>query len=768
MTCRRLSSSVVIGLLLISGLRNLAADDKQTAKVYGEWKILVKCDKGPEYDSLIKKEGLPLFRQAGGRMVGWWKTLVGNLYEQVTIWEYDDMAAFERAIGILGGEPKFAKFVAQRDPLLAGEENRFLRLTGKAEPPTLAEPAKFVVHEIHRVPLAKADDYRNEMERRGLVLLKQHGFHPVGPFRVEIGRWTEFTYLFRFNSIAERERLIADFAASGDSAEYRRILAESVSEVTTRLLMPAPFAAPTLPQTTSREIRSEFLPHVEAIADGVFAAGFADRYHSANCGWVVEGEAATLVDLPRGIKIVDFLREARRIGGKPIRSVVLTHLEPGDAAIVAQLPRHGVGSIITTPAIRDRLVAGMGKGSTSIQVADARSVLPSGIRLFSADDVMSAGASAVFFPERRVLFAGPLVVNGPRAELPGTDTARWIAALRVLERMDADCVVPGFGSWTGGRMIARQRHFLEELRRQIAFVISQGHSPSAMKREIRLPGDAFVWMPYDTPTVADLNHVYDELTVPAAPFDGRPPSSGHSLPHALVLYADQPHEPAAIVEGLTPVFEATGVVPHFTVDVRALTSENLSKVELLVILRDGLMRPTEDPSRHYEWMTDSQQEAVDRFVRAGGGLLCLHNSLGLYPEHGAYLKLAGGRYLGHGPLERFRVEIVDPAHPITRGIEAFSVADEQHTPSYDAAKVHLLLRNRSDDGKAVAAAGWASEPGRGRLCYLANGHTRESLLHPTYQRLMQNAVQWCLRRESPGSPPRTQAISHAVSSVKTD
>ena len=114
MICRPFSFSVAIGLMLLSGLAAHAAEDKQTAKVYGEWKILVKCDKGPEYESLIKSEGLSLFRQAGGRMVGWWKTLVGNLYEHVTIWEYDDMAAFERAIGILGSEPKFAKFVAKR------------------------------------------------------------------------------------------------------------------------------------------------------------------------------------------------------------------------------------------------------------------------------------------------------------------------------------------------------------------------------------------------------------------------------------------------------------------------------------------------------------------------------------------------------------------------------------------------------------------------------------------------------------------------------
>ena len=37
----------------------------------------------------------------------------------------------------------------------------------------------------------------------------------------------------------------------------------------------------------------------------------------------------------------------------------------------------------------------------------------------------------------------------------------------------------------------------------------------------------------------------------------------------------------------------------------------------------------------------------------------------------------------HGPLERFRVEVVDSQHPVTRGVEAFFVADEQHTPQPD-------------------------------------------------------------------------------------
>src|SRR5262249_4112798 len=164
----------------------------------------------------------------------------------------------------------------------------------------------------------------------------------------------------------------------------------------------------------------------------------------------------------------------------------------------------------------------------------------------------------------------------------------------------------------------------------------------------------------------------------------------------------------------------------------------------------GLMRPGTGPKSDYVWMTPEQEKAVVDFVEGGGGFLNLHNALGLYPEGGQYLKLAGGPYPGHRPLEPFRVEVVDADHPITHGVTAFTVADEQHAPEYDRDKVHLLLRARSDDGKETAA-GWACEPGRGRLCHLAPGHTREALLQPMYQRLLRNAVRWCLRLEDTGS-----------------
>jgi len=202
------------------------------AKVYGEWLISVTPDRRSEYDQLIREQGLPLFREAGGRMVGWWNTLIGDLYEHVTIWEYDNMAAFQRAVEFLGSDERFARFVASRDPLLEGETNRFLTLAAGGKPPQLPESAAYVVHEIHRVPLGLMPAYLDFMTTRGLPLLKKQGLRLAGPWVTAVGPWGgEVLYLFKFDSLSERDELVANFTAHPDSSVYEGALGEFVDRM---------------------------------------------------------------------------------------------------------------------------------------------------------------------------------------------------------------------------------------------------------------------------------------------------------------------------------------------------------------------------------------------------------------------------------------------------------------------------------------------------------------------------------------------------------
>jgi hypothetical protein len=324
--------------------------------------------------------------------------------------------------------------------------------------------------------------------------------------------------------------------------------------------------------------------------------------------------------------VTEFLALIAATAGKPARTLVLTSVEKADLPIVRSLLEHGITRVLASPATRATLFDSPGAADPSAIRALA-GLTPIGdgavpVDFLPLDQVRGTGSAAVHLPGPSVLFAGPLVVNGPRASLTDFDTALWVAALRRLQSLRPAQVVPAFGSWGGPELLTRQHRFLSELRRQVGYHVAQGRPRVDLGASVQLPADDLVRMPYDEPSAADLEHVFRELTVPMGPFHGRAPAASDRRPHALVLIGDGPHEPGHIEEGLQPVFDATGVVPHFTPDVHALSAANLAKVQLLVILRDGLQRPQRDARTHFMWMTREQAQAVAAFVQGGGGFLC--------------------------------------------------------------------------------------------------------------------------------------------------
>ena len=491
-------------------------------------------------------------------------------------WEYDDMAAFERAIGFLSKNPAFPRFVAARDLLLAGEESRFHGWALRAAGPSLPEPAPFVVHEVHRVPVARKEAYLAYMIKHGIGVLKANGFRPAGPWVVDVGRWSEVTYLFRFDSLTEREPLIAKFSATVEARAFDAKVGEFVEEITTRLLIPRPFAPkPPARKTAAKPLTTEVLPHREQIAPGVHVAGFADRYRSANCGWVELAAETLLIDLPRGIPVLDFLALVAATTGKPARTLVLTNIQNGDASIVQALIEKGVTRVLTSPATRTRLLAtpGVAAASTLHALSDRTAIGDSAesVEFLPLDQVAAPAGAAVWIRGQAVLFSGPLVVHGPRAALAGSDTAEWVTTLRRLEGLSATRVVPGLGSWGGAELLTRQRRFLAELRRQIGYHICQGRPHEGLRDEVRLPADCFAWTPYGNPSADDIEHVYRELTVPIAPFHGDMPAASDSRPRALVLIGDQPRQARTPRGRAATGLQAAGVISYFTLDVNALS-----------------------------------------------------------------------------------------------------------------------------------------------------------------------------------------------------
>ena len=494
----------------------------------------------------------------------------------------------------------------------------------------------------------------------------------------------------------------------------------------------------------------------QELAEDVYVLCTSHRFGSATVGWIAFESESILVDCPHPGFLAKMLDKIESTTGKPLKQVILTHSRQAQLDAAQELLKRGVRVYAEgqTAARLRQALANDDDAAEVIQVIDS----PIGIRcdgvsieLHPLGYASGPGNLAVLVPHRKILFAGEACSNGPRNDISRGRNKCWIEALGLLEQLSAETVVPGFGGVGGPELLRRQKDLLVELRRRVSYLITQSKPRDFVVDRLKLHSGVPVspilslWFPYGTPRVPDIEHLYDELTVPVSPYKNHPFDEADGRPRALALIGDRVHDPAHIEEYLGRAFSDAGVAVRFAFDVRALSAENLEEVNVFCILRDGTHWPTADKSAM--WMTRDQEEALVGFVKNGGALLGLHNCPGLYPEGGPYLELLGGTYNGHGPLERFRVKIHDADHPITRGVESFEVPDEQHTPVPNLDKVHVFLKSYSERG-VEGTAGWAYNSGKGRVAYLANGHTRESLAHPMMQRLLRNAINWGLKRET--------------------
>lgn len=133
--------------------------------------------------------------------------------------------------------------------------------------------------------------------------------------------------------------------------------------------------------------------------------------------------------------------------------------------------------------------------------------------------------------------------------------------------------------------------------------------------------------------------------------------------------------------------------------------------------------------------------AAERFVREGGGLLAVHAASASFKRQPEWRDLLGGRFVGHGPVHRFRVEPTAEEDDVLGKLEAFEVRDELYRHEYDAdVRIHL---DTAVDGEREPVL-WSRTHGRGRIAYFSLGHKAAALRHPASVTVLQRALTWTL------------------------
>jgi type 1 glutamine amidotransferase len=157
---------------------------------------------------------------------------------------------------------------------------------------------------------------------------------------------------------------------------------------------------------------------------------------------------------------------------------------------------------------------------------------------------------------------------------------------------------------------------------------------------------------------------------------------------------------------------------------------------------------------NFQVVTDEQRERFAKLIESGMPLLVMHHSVCGHDNWQPYWKMIGGKYLHKAaeidgkPYETssykhnidIEVQVIDKEHPITRGVENFTIRDEGYKNLYIREGVHVLLKTEHPD--ATPEVAWTTRHGKGAIFVIVLGHDKHAYENPQLRKILLQGIQW--------------------------
>lgn len=193
----------------------------------------------------------------------------------------------------------------------------------------------------------------------------------------------------------------------------------------------------------------------------------ANRNFISNAGFVVTAAGVVVIDaLGAPLLARELIEEIRRVTGKPVTHVIVTHYHADHIYGLQEFKRAGARIIAHKAALEylnsdtasARLAASRVElapfidGSTQLVPADEwisgpRDLVVGGVqlKLVPVGPAHTPEDLVVLLPKEKVLFAGDLVFRGRIPFVGQADSGQWVKSLDTILGFDAQIVVPGHG-----------------------------------------------------------------------------------------------------------------------------------------------------------------------------------------------------------------------------------------------------------------------------------------------------------------------------------
>ncbi|MEV8268350.1 ThuA domain-containing protein [Microbacterium sp. NPDC076911] len=136
-------------------------------------------------------------------------------------------------------------------------------------------------------------------------------------------------------------------------------------------------------------------------------------------------------------------------------------------------------------------------------------------------------------------------------------------------------------------------------------------------------------------------------------------------------------------------------------------------------------------------------------IRRGIGVLAVHTSVSSLRDYPAWLDAIGGSWepgvSWHPPIAHSAVRVIDTGHPITAGVEDFTLHDEMYSGLVLTSEVQVLAEH-SLDGVAHPLVWTKENPTRAVVSAL--GHDAGAYESPELRALIARAARWAAHRAS--------------------
>jgi type 1 glutamine amidotransferase len=151
-----------------------------------------------------------------------------------------------------------------------------------------------------------------------------------------------------------------------------------------------------------------------------------------------------------------------------------------------------------------------------------------------------------------------------------------------------------------------------------------------------------------------------------------------------------------------------------------------------------------------------QQDAFERFIRAGGGWVGIHSAADTEYDWPFYGGLVGAYFREHPAVQQAVVRVEDAAHPATSALPSeWPRTDEWYAfsenPRPNVSVLLTLDETTYEPGTSTMGddhpIAWFHTYEGGRAFYTALGHTSESYAEPAFIAHIEGAIEWAARPE---------------------